>query len=57
MTATVAPKRDLPRVALGVWALVCIAFLLLPIVFVIAHSFNGGNSFSIWLALGCFCSK
>lgn len=54
MTTTVARKRDLPRVALGIWAFVCIAFLLLPIVFVIAHSFNGGNSFSIWKEWGGF---
>ncbi len=50
--ATVARTRDWPRLALGIWAFLCVAFLLLPIGFVVAHSFNGGNSFSIWKEFG-----
>ncbi len=50
--ATVPRKRDWPRVGLAVWTFLCVAFLLLPIGFVIVHSFNGGNSFSIWKEWG-----
>ena len=33
---------------MGVWAVLVYVFLFLPIVFVVAHSFNGGRSFLVW---------
>jgi ABC-type spermidine/putrescine transport system permease subunit II len=39
---------DLLSLGLGVWAVIVYAFLFLPIVFVVAHSFNSGRAFLVW---------
>ncbi len=55
-TATVStdlPPRhrhrfDVVTLGLGAWAVIVYVFLFLPIVFVVAHSFNGGRAFLVW---------
>ena len=39
---------DVLPIALSVWAGVVLVFLFIPIGLVVLHSFNGGNSFTIW---------
>lgn len=41
-------KFDLITFGMGVWAVIVYVFLFLPIVFVVAHSFNSGRSFLVW---------
>ena len=36
------------KVAMAGWTVVVLAFLFIPILLVVLHSFNGGGSFSIW---------
>jgi ABC-type spermidine/putrescine transport system permease subunit II len=49
---SVAPRRtrrfDFLTFGLGLWAVVVYVFLFLPIVFVVAHSFNSGRAFLVW---------
>lgn len=58
MTATAPPTRrrrhstDVYRLVGGVWTALVVIFLLIPIVYVIVHSMNGGNSFNIWKEYG-----
>ncbi len=57
MSATAPPIRrrrsiDVYRTLGGVWTTLVVIFLLIPIVYVIIHSMNGGNSFNIWKEWG-----
>ncbi len=36
------------KIAMSVWSVIVLAFLFIPIMLVVLHSFNGGGSFSIW---------
>lgn len=44
--------RDYVTLALGGWSVLVYAFLFLPIVFVIAYSFNKGNALLLWKGFG-----
>lgn len=46
------PSRDLGKWLTALWSWLVVIFLLVPIVFVVVHSFNGGNSFNIWKEWG-----
>jgi spermidine/putrescine transport system permease protein len=39
---------DVLPIALTVWTVLVLVFLFIPIGLVVLHSFNGGNSFTIW---------
>lgn len=39
---------DILPIALGIWTGLVLVFLFIPIGLVVLHSFNGGNSFTIW---------
>ena len=58
MSTTAPPIRrrhrtfDVYRTLGGVWTALVIIFLLIPLVYVIIHSMNGGNSFNIWKEWG-----
>jgi putrescine transport system permease protein len=58
VTATAPPVRrrrhsfDAYRAVGVVWTTLVVIFLLIPIVYVIVHSMNGGNSFNIWKEWG-----
>ena len=41
-------RFDLVSWGLGVWTVLVIVFLFIPIGFVVAHSFNSGNAFLVW---------
>jgi len=41
-------KRELLSKLLGVWTVLVLVFLFVPILLVILHSFNAGSSFTIW---------
>ncbi len=43
---------DVYRALGGVWTALVVIFLMIPIVYVIIHSMNGGNSFNIWKEWG-----
>ena len=45
-------RIDVAKLLLGVWTAALIVFLMLPILYVIIHSMNGGNSFNIWKEFG-----
>ncbi len=53
-TAVVRRRRtfDVVRLLGGLWTSIVVIFLLIPIVYVIIHSMNGGNSFNIWKEWG-----
>jgi putrescine transport system permease protein len=46
------PAADWSKRLLGLWSALLIAFLLVPIGYVIVHSMNGGKSFNIWKEFG-----
>ena len=57
MSAAAPPIRrrhsiDVYRTLGGVWTTLVVIFLMIPIVYVIIHSMNGGNSFNIWKEWG-----
>jgi putrescine transport system permease protein len=58
VTAVAPPIRrrrhsiDVYRTLGGLWTGLVVIFLLIPIVYVIVHSMNGGNSFNIWKEWG-----
>ena len=41
-------RFDVLTFGLGLWSILVYAFLFIPIVFVVAHSFTDSNSFLIW---------
>ena len=47
-----ARSRDLPGLALRLWTVLVLVFLFLPILFVIAYSFNSGRRLVIWDGFG-----
>lgn len=49
---SVKRTRDGAKFALGLWTWLVVLFLMIPIFFVVLHSFNGGNSFNIWKEWG-----
>jgi putrescine transport system permease protein len=58
VTATIPTRRkrrgtfDAYRALGALWTTLVVVFLLIPIVYVIIHSMNGGNSFNIWREWG-----
>jgi spermidine/putrescine transport system permease protein len=43
------PSRfDWVKIAMGIWTLLVVVFMFIPILLVIRHSFNEGGSFTIW---------
>jgi putrescine transport system permease protein len=58
MTAAIPTQRkrrgtfDAYRAIGALWTALVVIFLLIPIVYVIIHSMNGGNSFNIWKEWG-----
>ena len=58
MSAAAPPIRrrrhsiDVYRLLGGVWTTLVVIFLMIPVVYVIIHSMNGGNSFNIWKEWG-----
>jgi len=57
MTATLSPRKvrkvfDPSKLAMAVWTALVLIFLFTPIGFIVAHSFNKGNSLVIWNGLG-----
>lgn len=45
-------QSDWTRVGLGIWTVAVYVFLFLPIVFIVAYSFNSGNNLRIWKGFG-----
>jgi len=56
MSANAAParrhRRDLVDVALRVWGVLVYAFLFLPILVIVAYSFNNGRAMLVWSGVG-----
>jgi len=46
--STGGEPTDPVKVAMSVWTVLVLVFMFLPILLVILHSFNGGNSFTVW---------
>jgi len=45
-------RRDLVDVALRVWGILVYAFLFLPILVIVAYSFNNGRAMLVWSGIG-----
>ena len=46
--ASASGTRTSDKVLMAVWTAIVLAFLFIPILLVVLHSFNGGGSFTIW---------